>query len=656
MPHPHQTGCNHCEDDQSNKPRALDQDHDHDHEHDNQGGFDLRSTALPLVVVLVLLILGSIFEQKLHNTPYRFGEFLILLPAYLLSGWSVLRAAARNILRGKIFDENFLMSIATLGAIAIDQLPEAVGVMLFFKVGELFQDYSINRSRNSIRALLEVRPDYANVKIDEDVQKVSPEQVEIGQQILVRPGEKIPLDGEVLEGSSQVDTSALTGESVPRPIEVGDTVLAGMLNRSGVLTLKVTRPFGESSIAKILDLVENASSKKAETEKFITKFARYYTPVVVFGALAVAVLPPLLVPGATFSQWLYRALVLLVISCPCGLVISIPLGYFGGVGGAARRGILVKGSTFLDTLTAVRTVVFDKTGTLTKGVFKVTRIVPKTGFEQAELLPLAAKAESLSNHPVAQSIRDAYGSTVEPSEVHDYEEIAGHGIRANVQGRQVVAGNDRLLHREGIAHDECQVDGTVVHIAVDGRYAGYIVISDEIKEDAARAVSQLKKLGVSKTVMLTGDSRAVAEEVARRLDLDDYVAELLPEHKVEALEKLMAKTASGGKAVFIGDGINDAPVIARADVGMAMGALGSDAAIETADAVIMTDAPSKVAEAIETARKTRSIVLQNIGLALAVKGVFITLGLFGLASMWEAVFADVGVALLAIFNATRVLK
>lgn len=626
----------------------------HGHEH-GSGEFNLQREVMPVIAAIALFVIAIAFEEALHNTPYHIAEFAIIIPAYLLSGWTVLKAAGRNILKGQIFDENFLMTIATLGALAIHQLPEAVAVMLFFRVGELFQEYSVGKSRRSIKALLEVRPDTANLKVNGTVKAVTPESVRVGDLIVVKPGEKVPLDGEILEGNSQVDTSALTGESVPRTVQAGDTILAGIINQSGVLTIRVTKLFGESSIAKILDLVENATSKKAETEKFITRFARYYTPAVVVLSLLVAVLPPLLIPNATRAEWVYRALILLVISCPCGLVISIPLGYFGGVGGAAKRGILVKGSTFLDTLTAVKTVVFDKTGTLTQGTFKVTKIVPKNGFSEPELLNLAAKAESHSNHPVAQSIRAAYGRAIDNAEVTESEEIAGYGIRAVLQGRTVIAGNDRLLHRENIEHDTCKVEGTVVHLAVDGCYAGYIIIADELKEDAEKAIRDLKQVGVEQTVMLTGDNEVVARGVARSLGLNDYRAELLPEGKVEAIEELLARSHPG-KVAFVGDGINDAPVIARADVGMAMGGLGSDAAIETADVVIMTDAPSKIAEAMQVARKTRQIVVQNIVFALAVKGLFILLGTLGVATLWEAVFADVGVALAAIFNASRVLK
>ncbi|MBD2210327.1 cadmium-translocating P-type ATPase [Nostoc linckia FACHB-104] len=638
-----------------NHTHQHDENHNHDHNHEHGTEFNLKNEIFPLVLILSLYVPGVIFEEQLHNTFYSIGEYLLFIPAYLLSGWSVLKTAGRNIIRGRVFDETFLMTVATLGAIAIHKLPEAVGVMLFYKIGELFQDIAVNRSRNSIKALLEIRPDYANVKTDGEIQKVSPETVNIGEIIVVKPGEKIPLDGEIIDGSSQVDTSALTGESVPRTVRIGETVLAGMLNKMGVLTVKVTKLFDESSIAKILDLVQNARSKKAATEKFITKFARYYTPVVVLASLAVALLPPLFLNGATASEWIYRGLILLVISCPCGLVISIPLGYFGGIGGAAKRGILVKGSTFLDTLTTVDTVVFDKTGTLTQGVFKVVNISPQNGRNQQELLELAAKIESHSNHPIAQSIREAYQGKIDASDVQDYQEIAGYGISATVENQLVIAGSDRLLHRENIAHDVCNTEGTVIHLAVNHIYAGYITIADEVKSDAKQAIQALKRIGVRKTVMLTGDNQAIASQIAQQLGIDSYEAELLPEEKVSAIEKLLSTTPKHHKVAFIGDGINDAPVIARADVGIAMGGLGSDAAIETADIVIMTDSPAKVAEAIQISRKTRSIVWQNIIFALGIKSIFIGLGIFGIATMWEAVFADVGVALLAIFNATRVM-
>jgi Zn2+/Cd2+-exporting ATPase len=640
------------------------QGHDHSNHEDgdedahNHGGgeFSLQREGVLVGVVVVLFVLGSVFEEQLHNTPWSIGEYLVFIPAYLLSGWTVLTSAGRNILRGQVFDENFLMTIATVGAIAIHKLPEAVGVMLFFKIGELFQELAVSRSRRSISALLEIRPDAANLKTANGIKVVSPDRVKVGDTIIVKPGEKVPLDGEVVDGNSQVDTSALTGESIPRTVQVGETVLAGMINQTGVLTVTVTKLFGESSIARILDLVENASSKKAATEKFITRFARRYTPIVVISSLAVAMIPPLVIPGATHAEWVYRALVLLVISCPCGLVISIPLGYFGGIGGAAKRGILVKGSTFLDTLSGVKAIAFDKTGTLTKGVFKVTEIVPHNGFDKSELLRIAAFAEASSNHPIAKSIRIAYDRPIDESVISNYTEIAAHGIQATIKGKLVLAGNDRLLHRENIDHDTCNVEGTIVHLAVDRIYAGYIVIADEIREDAVQAIRDLKAAGVEKIMMLTGDSHAVAQRIAKTLGVDAFAAELLPEDKVTAIEKLLWEFQKKGKVAFVGDGINDAPVIARADVGIAMGGLGSDAAIETADVVLMTDAPSKVAAAIQVGKKTHAIVMQNIIFALTIKVIFIGLGLMGLATMWEAVFADVGVALVAIFNATRVLK
>jgi Zn2+/Cd2+-exporting ATPase len=628
-----------------------------DHAHNHGGGeFSLKREGVLVAVVVALFVLGSVFEETLHNTPYSIGEYLVFIPAYLLSGWTVLTTAGRNILRGQVFDENFLMTIATVGAIAIHKLPEAVGVMLFFKIGELFQETAVSRSRRSISSLLEIRPDAANLKTASGIQVVSLERVKVGDMIIIKPGEKVPLDGKIIEGHSQVDTSALTGESVPRTVNIGETVLAGTINQTGVLTVTVTKLFGESSIARILDLVENASAKKAETEKFITKFARRYTPIVVISSLLVALIPPLVIPGATHAEWVYRALVLLVISCPCGLVISIPLGYFGGIGGAAKRGILVKGSTFLDTLSGVKAIAFDKTGTLTKGVFKVTEIVPHNGFKQDDLLRIAAEAEANSNHPIAKSIRVAYNRPIDESTISNYTEIAAHGIQATIEGKLVLAGNDRLMHRENIAHDTCDVEGTVVHLAIDGIYAGYIIIADEIKEDAVQAIRDLKAAGVERIMMLTGDSQAVAQRIAKTLGVDDFAAELLPEDKVAAIEKLLWEFSKKGKVAFVGDGINDAPVIARADVGIAMGGLGSDAAIETADVVLMTDRPSKVAEAIQVGKKTHEIVMQNIIFALTIKVIFIGLGLMGLATMWEAVFADVGVALVAIFNATRVMK
>jgi len=618
--------------------------------------FDLRKELIFIISSVIIFTLGMVFRGALYETPFAIGEYAVFLAAYLLSGWSVLWATCRNLAHGEVFDENFLMTVATVGAILIFELPEAVAVMLFFKVGELFQGLSVNRSRRSVRALLDVRPDYANLKTNQGLKKVSPEAVNVGDTIIVKPGERIPLDGEILEGRALVDTSALTGESVPRSVGVGEQILAGMINKTGSLMLRVTKRFTESSIARIMELVENAAARKAPPEKFITTFARYYTPVVVAGAVFVAVVPPLLITGATFSEWIYRALILLVISCPCALVISIPLGYFGGIGGASRKGILVKGTNYLDVLTKLKTVVFDKTGTLTKGVFKVSQVVAENGFSQEEILRLAAEAESHSNHPIAQSIREAYGQEIAPSVVKNFQEIPGHGIKAQVNGRTVITGNDRLLHNEGIHHEICCTEGTVVNLAVDGQYAGYIVIADEVKEDAAEAVRSLKRLGVKKVVMLTGDSQEMAAYIAGKVGVDSFLAELLPEDKVKAIEDMESSDGSKGNIAFVGDGINDAPVIARADVGIAMGGLGSDAAIDTADVVLMTDAPSKLAQAIEIARKTRSIVWQNIFMALGIKGVFVVLGVMGVATIWEAVFADVGVALLAILNATRAMR
>lgn len=611
-----------------------------------------RGTLIKAGVATALLVLGLIFKDVLAQTPYHLAEYAVFVAAWLISGWKVIAGAVRNIVKGRVFDEQFLMTVATLGAFAIGEMPEAVAVMLFYVVGELFQDIAVGRSRKSIKALLEIKPEFANVKQGAEIRKVSPEEVQVGDVIVVKAGEKVPLDGTVLEGSSFVDTAALTGESIPRKVNANDEIMAGMINQSGLLTIQVNKTFSESSISKILELVENATARKARTEKFITTFAKYYTPVVVIGALLLAVLPPLFIAGATFSEWIYRALVVLVISCPCALVISIPLGYFGGVGRASKHGILVKGSNFLDALTQVKTVVFDKTGTLTQGEFKVTNVVTVNGYDEQQLLEYAAIAESGSNHPIAQSILEAWGRPVDATHISTVKEISGHGVVATANGNTILAGNDKLLHRELIEHDSCDVEGTVVHVAVDKTYAGYLVIADRIKEDAAEAIRKLKKRGM-KTVMLTGDEISVAQSVAEKLQLDSYYAELLPEDKVRHIESLLD---GEHKVAFVGDGINDAPVIARADVGMAMGALGSDAAIETADIVLMTDSPAKVVDAIDVAGKTRRIVWQNIIFALGVKFIFILLGVAGMANMWEAVFGDMGVALLAVFNSIRVLR
>lgn len=613
-----------------------------------------KKEMIRIVLTLLLLASGMIFEKEIHSTPFHWAEYVIFISAYLISGWGVLSGAVRSIVKGKVFNEQFLMTIATLGAFAIDEMAEAVAVMLFYVIGELFQDIAVNRSRKSVKALLEIRPDYANIKVNGEIKRVTPTEVHPGQIIVVKPGEKIPLDGNIIDGISFVDTSALTGESVPRSVKESETVLAGMINKSGMLTIKVTKEFGESSISKILELVENASSKKAETEKFITTFARYYTPVVVFGALLLAVIPPLFFAGQTFTNWVYRALVVLVISCPCALVISIPLGYFGGIGGASRRGILVKGSNYLDALTKIKTVVFDKTGTLTKGEFKVAEIISANGFKKEDILKYAAYAEANSSHPIAKSILDAYDDKIQQSDIAEVKEISGHGIQAKINGEEILIGNDKFLHKENIEHDKCDVEGTVVHVTVNKKYAGYIVISDSLKDEAAEAIAELNKLKVN-TVMLTGDNKSAAGVFAKKLGIKEYYSELLPENKVEHIEKLLGSTGDG-KVAFVGDGINDAPVIARADVGIAMGALGSDAAVETADVVLMTDSPMQVVESIEIAKRTRTIVWQNIMFAMGVKLFFILLGAFGIATMWEAVFGDMGVALIAILNSMRVLK
>lgn len=583
-------------------------------------------------------------------------DLLLYLISYVLVGGEVVLRALKNIMRGQVFDENFLMSIATLGAFAIGQYPEGVAVMLFYKVGEMFQDMAVNRSRKSITALMDIRPDFANLKIGDEVKKVAPEEVGIGDIIVVKPGEKVPLDGRVIEGSSMLDTSALTGESVPRKVKVSDNILSGSINKNGLLTIEVEKEFGDSTVTKILDLVQNASGKKAPTENFITKFARYYTPAVVFSAIALAVLPPLFIEGATFSQWIYRALAFLVVSCPCALVVSIPLGFFGGIGGASKNGILIKGGNYLEALNDVEVVVFDKTGTLTKGVFKVSEIASRNNISQNELLTYAAHAESYSNHPIAASILAAYGKEIGKGVLENYEEISGHGVKVIFEGKEVLAGNYKLMDRENIAYEQIETAGTVVHVAVDKQYAGYIVIADEVKEDSAKAIKALKSNSVKKTVMLTGDNKAVAARISKQLGIDEVHAELLPDEKVEELEKLYNQKSSKGKLVFVGDGINDAPVLARADIGIAMGGVGSDAAIEAADVVIMTDEPSKIALAIKIAKSTRTIVMQNIVFALGIKLILLVAIALGMGTMWEAVFGDVGVTLLAVLNSMRALN
>ena len=576
-----------------------------------------------------------------------------LIP-YLVIGWDVLWRAVRNIAHGQVFDENFLMAIATVGALFIGEYAEAVFVMLFYQVGELFQSYAVGKSRQSIAELMEIRPDYANVERDGAVEQVDPDEVEEGETILIKAGERVPLDGVVLEGRSDLDTAALTGESLPREVQSGDDVISGCVNLTGLLKVRVTRAFEESTVSKILDLVENAGSKKAKAENFITKFARYYTPAVVLAAVALAVLPPL-IGAMSWSESLHRALIFLVISCPCALVISVPLSFFGGIGGASRTGVLVKGGAYLEVLSRTQIVVFDKTGTLTKGVFNVTAIHPETCGEN-QLLELAALAESWSEHPIARSLREAYGKDIDSGRVADVEERSGRGVRAVVDGTEIFVGNDKLMDDIGVSWHPCHRVGTTVHVASEGEYLGHIVISDEVKEDAARAVSDLKALGVARTVMLTGDAQAVGESVGKQLGLDEVHAQLLPADKVERVEELLAQKTGKGCLAFVGDGINDAPVLSRADVGIAMGGLGSDAAIEAADVVLMDDKPSKLATAISIARRTLRIANQNIVFALGVKAVILVLGILGKANMWAGTFADVGVMVVAVANATRALR
>ena len=590
-----------------------------------------------------------------YEGPWR---FVLFLPAYFVIGWDVLWKAARNIAHGQVFDENFLMALATVGAFCTGffgegEYPEAVFVMLFYQVGELFQGYAVGKSRKSIASLMDIRPDYANVERDGQLTQVDPEEVAVGDTITVKAGERVPLDGVVLEGQSMVNTSALTGESVPRQVQPGDDVISGCVNQSGLLRVRVTKPFGESTVQKILDLVENSSSKKAKAENFITKFARYYTPIVVFCALALALVPPLFV--GDWVGWVQKALIFLVVSCPCALVISVPLSFFGGIGGASRQGILVKGGNYLEVLANTEIVVFDKTGTLTKGVFNVTAIHPEE-YSESGLLEMAALAESYSDHPISRSLKEAWGQELDASRVGEVEELSGRGVRAQVDGKTVCAGNDKLMEDIGVKWHPCHHVGTTVHVAVEGKYTGHIVISDEVKPDAKEAIAALRAQGVKKTVMLTGDAKAVGESVAKDLGLDEAYTQLLPGDKVDRVEALLSQKSPKGKLAFVGDGINDAPVLSRADIGIAMGALGSDAAIEAADLVLMDDKPSKIAKAMEISKRTLRIVRQNIVFALAVKLLVLALTPFGIANMWEAVFADVGVMVIAILNASRALQ
>ena len=603
------------------------------------------------------IIIGAIFfiVAIVIDINIEWLNIALYLISYIIVGGDIVKRAVRNIFRGKVFDENFLMSIATIGAMLIGEYPEGIAVMLFYQIGELFQSYAVDKSRRSIADAMDIRPDYANVKRGDEVIKVDPDEVQIGDIIVIKPGERIPLDGKVIEGNSMVDTSALTGESVPREVEVGHEILSGCINVNGVITAEVTKEYGESTVSKILDLVENASSKKSQSEQFITKFARYYTPIVVIIAVFLAIIPPLVIDGATFSDWIYRALTFLVVSCPCALVVSIPLSFFGGIGGASRKGILVKGSNYLEALAEAEIIVFDKTGTLTKGVFNVQEVHPE-GVSKEELLELTAYAESYSNHPISSSLKQAYGKEIDNGRISDVEEVSGHGVIATVDGKKVAAGNIKLMKKLNIPCYEGEVVGTVVHIGIDEKYAGYIVIADEAKEDSARAIKELKEAKIKQTVMLTGDTKNVASKVAKQLGLDKVYSELLPGDKVEKVEELLAQKSAKGKLAFVGDGINDAPVLARADIGIAMGGLGSDAAIEAADIVIMTDEPSKIATAIKVSKKTLRIAHQNTVFSIGIKIIVLILSAFGIATMWAAIFADVGVTIIAVLNAFRALN
>ncbi len=615
--------------------------------------------------VLIRIIISSVLLVALMITSKlvqlnKWVEFVLFLVPYLIIGYDILKKAIKGIAKGQVFDENFLMAVATIGAVALGDFAEGAAVMLFYQIGELFQSVAVGKSRRNITSLMDIRPDYANVEVDGKLEKVDPDDVKIGTYIIVNPGEKVPIDGVVVSGESTLNTSALTGESVPRSVKSGDEIISGCINLTGVLRIKTSKEFGDSTVSKILDLVENSSMKKSKSENFITKFARYYTPAVCGGALVLAVLPPIIrmIMGesAMWGDWITRALTFLVISCPCALVISIPLSFFAGIGCASANGVLVKGSNYLEALSDTQYIVFDKTGTLTKGVFEVTGIYPANGFDESTIVGLASYAESASNHPISISLKKYFGKEIKRDSVSDIEEIAGHGVSAVVNGHKVYAGNIKLMHKENIAVDAEHNDGTVVYVSCDGVYAGCIVISDVVKENSKKAISNLKKSGIDKTVMLTGDSKETAKRVAENLGLDEYHAELLPADKVEWVEKLLGEKSPKKKLAFVGDGINDSPVLSRADIGIAMGALGSDAAIEAADIVLMDDDPSKIALARKISVHTLKIVKENIWFALIVKAVCLVLGALGIANMWIAIFADVGVMVLAVLNAIRALK
>lgn len=635
-----------------------------------------QKNMLTRILVTAILYVALVAADHMKMFPAVFEGwkrlFLYLIP-YFVIGWDILYKAVRNIKNGQVFDENFLMAVATIGAFGVNEYSEAVAVMLFYQVGELFQSYAVNRSRQSISDLMDICPEYANIEEDGQLKQVDPDDVEVGDIIVIKPGEKIPLDGKVVFGESMVDTSALTGESVPRRVKEGDDLVSGCVNGNGLLRAEVTKEFDDSTVAKILELVENASSKKAHVENFITRFARYYTPVVVIGAVVLAVIPPLFA-GQSWSEWVRRACTFLVISCPCALVISVPMSFFSGIGAASKKGVLVKGSNYLETMSKLHTVVFDKTGTLTKGEFKVTEIccadeavngenggnsengAKARDEKQNEVLELAALAESYSDHPISRSIRDAWGKELDQSRLSDAEEISGHGMKVKIDGKTVLAGNGKLMDKEGISYTEYTSVGTVVYVAEDGKFLGSILIADGIKDGVKDAIQGLKRSGVSKTVMLTGDKRNVAEAVAKEIGLDEVHAELLPGDKVDRVEELLRELKGNEKLAFVGDGINDAPVLSRADVGIAMGSMGSDAAIEAADVVLMDDDPGKIADIVRISRKTMGIVIQNIVFALGVKFIVLAMGAFGVANMWEAVFADVGVSVIAILNAMRALR
>ena len=613
-----------------------------------------KKMLIRILCSFVLLVAAAIVEKLLPDALPQWGWLLVFLAPYLLIGYDVLKEAVESIFHGQMLDEHFLMMVATVGALCVGELEEAVAVMLFYQVGELFQSYAVGKSRKSISALMDIRPDYANIERDGKLEQVDPEEIQVGDIIVVKAGEKVPLDGVVMEGKTTLNTAALTGESLPRDAAEGDQIISGCVNISGLIRVRVTKPFSESTVSRILELVENASNKKTRTERFITRFARIYTPAVVGAAVLLAIVPPLVLHG-NWNDWIYRALTFLVVSCPCALVISVPLSFFGGIGGASSKGILVKGSNYIEALAHCETVVFDKTGTLTEGSFQVTAVHPDA-VDEKELLRLAAAAESYSDHPISLSLKAACHDSIDSKLVTNVHEIAGKGVQAEFEGHTLSVGNGKLMESLGIEEHKCHKVGTIVHVAMDGKYLGHIVISDVIKPDAAKAIADLKACGVQRTVMLTGDRREVAQNVAQQLKLDDVKAELMPQGKVEAVEELLKAKNPKSTLAFVGDGINDAPVLSRADIGIAMGALGSDAAIEAADVVLMDDQPSKIAEAIRISRKTMGIAMQNIVFALAVKAVVLAVTAFGAGNMWWAVFADVGVSVIAILNAMRALR